>query len=93
MIVPAGYATEGQGQTTVYNTGQQTTQQVVEGGNYCSTLYAHGPNLPTTAAGQCGTILVEEASEGFRREVKGWVRLGVVVVVLQAMGGVLLVRR
>ncbi|KAF2433373.1 hypothetical protein EJ08DRAFT_694654 [Tothia fuscella] len=27
-------------------------------GNYCSTIFAHGPGLPTTAAGNCGTVLV-----------------------------------
>jgi len=28
---------------------------------YCSTLYADGPGLPTTRAGQCGEILVLQA--------------------------------
>lgn len=31
---------------------------IAAGGGYCSTLYADGPNLPTTRAGDCGTILV-----------------------------------
>lgn len=30
----------------------------------CSTLYAHGDNLPTTAAAQCGLVLVLNAAPG-----------------------------
>lgn len=59
-------------QTPVYV--QPTTVNVVPGvyvarttnivyNGYCSTLTARGPNLPTTAAGQCGTILVVNGGE------------------------------
>jgi hypothetical protein len=52
------YAAGGQQATTVYpgliGQGQGQGQQ----GQYCSTLYAHGANLPTTEAGTCGTILI-----------------------------------
>lgn len=63
---------------------------------YCSTLYAHGPNLPTTAQGQCGEILVMDpnnvpAAAG-RVGVSYW-RLAGMVGVLQVIGGLLLVWR
>ncbi|KAF2841854.1 hypothetical protein M501DRAFT_917658, partial [Patellaria atrata CBS 101060] len=32
-------------------------------GQYCSTLTARGPGLPTTALGECGTILVVNRAE------------------------------
>jgi hypothetical protein len=69
--------------TTVYGgligqgQGQQGQQQ------YCSTLYAHGPNLPTTEAGTCGTILIANAATpgvgGKRWMVLGVWLLGMVV--------------
>lgn len=56
------------GETTVVVAGGAYTEvtatvppedtQVVIGGNYCSTLTADGDDLPTTAQGDCGTILV-----------------------------------
>lgn len=45
------------GATTTTTSSQSQTQEVI-GGNYCSTLTAKGDNLPTTARGDCGTILV-----------------------------------
>ncbi|KAF2092652.1 hypothetical protein NA57DRAFT_49860 [Rhizodiscina lignyota] len=61
---------------TVYNSYQVTTTATIAnqdtntvpvteaaaGGQFCSTLFAKGPNLPTTAQGDCGTILVENDS-------------------------------
>lgn len=44
-----------------YQTTQAVQQQSTEAqqyNGYCSTLYEKGPNLPTTAAGQCGTVLI-----------------------------------
>ncbi|TKA65550.1 hypothetical protein B0A55_08700 [Friedmanniomyces simplex] len=70
--------------TSAYNQ-QQTTTQIVYGGNYCSTLTAKGPQVPTTAAGQCGTILVVPPSEAARQAL-GWVKLGATVVGFQALG-------
>ena len=46
----------------------QSTRTINEAG-YCSTLFANGPNLPTTAQGACGTILV--LNEGSRGAI-GW---------------------
>jgi hypothetical protein len=76
------YAAGGQQATTVYpgliGQGQGDGQQ----GQYCSTLYAHGNNLPTTEAGTCGTILIANtAVKGI--ELKTWV---VVWVGLVTMG-------
>lgn len=66
IVVPGGvvtsYYTSNQGVTTEYL--QTQAQTVVQGGGYCSTLYANGGNLPTTRAGSCGTILV--VNEGVR---------------------------
>ena len=58
--------------TTVVQIGSQTSTTILSGifvtesattpsivyNSYCSTLIANGPNLPTTAQGVCGTILV-----------------------------------
>lgn len=45
--------------TTVYVAGAAaTTANNILNGVYCSTVTAKGPNLPTTRAGACGTILV-----------------------------------
>lgn len=54
-------------------------------GQYCSTLYAHGGNLPTTEAGTCGTILIANAAV---KEVK--MSMTTLVCVLLAFGGVVL---
>jgi hypothetical protein len=37
---------------------KSTTTTSIVPNRYCSTLVAHGPNLPTTAQGVCGTILI-----------------------------------
>ena len=47
-------------QTTEQAQQHQTTQAQQYNG-YCSTVYEKGPNLPTTAAGQCGTVLILNA--------------------------------
>lgn len=44
---------------------QQQSTQAQQYNGYCSTIYEKGPNLPTTAAGQCGTVLILN-SEGAR---------------------------
>ncbi|KAK5130715.1 hypothetical protein LTR08_001745 [Meristemomyces frigidus] len=75
VVVPAGYTQV----TTVQ------TQQYVTGG-YCSTLVANGPNLPTTAAGDCGTVLVIAPGEGARLGL-GWVKVGMLFMGLQVLGG------
>ena len=91
MVVPAGY-TAGQA-TTQYV--QQTTQQAANYGNgaYCSTIVEIGPNLPTTAAGNCGTILiVPPAAEGVR-DALSWVKMAAMVGGLQVLGGVVFALR
>lgn len=70
---------------------QQTTQQYV-GQGYCSTLYATGPGLPTTAAGGCGTILVENASMA-PGQVVIWVRVAGAVIMVQGLAAFLYFRR
>ncbi|KEQ67586.1 uncharacterized protein M437DRAFT_36195 [Aureobasidium melanogenum CBS 110374] len=89
------YVTEVHPTTTLVYAAGQNTQQVTtvyngvgEGqgqGQYCSTLYAHGGNLPTTEAGTCGTILIANAA------VKGvTISMTTVICVLLALGGVVL---
>lgn len=79
--------------------GQTQTSTVVIGGGgvfvspqstktfnyngYCSTIYAQGPNLPTTAAGPCGTILV--LNEASVRSV-GWRIWGVTAAFYGMLG-------
>lgn len=62
IIIPAGATTvytNANNPTTVYTSyQQQTTQQNFDNQQYCSTLVENGPGLPTTAAAQCGTILI-----------------------------------
>ncbi|KAL1297191.1 hypothetical protein AAFC00_004762 [Neodothiora populina] len=58
---------------------QQTTTQNVYGA-YCSTLYANGGNLPTTRAGDCGTILVLSAGTRILSDTR--MLIGVASVVL-----------
>jgi hypothetical protein len=86
IIYAAGGQGQGQGQTTqqvttVYpglvGVGQQGQGQ----GQYCSTLYAHGGNLPTTEAGTCGTILIANAA-GKEVVVERWMGLWVLGVLL-----------
>jgi hypothetical protein len=49
------------------NPATKTVTQKV--GGYCSTMFAKGPNLPTTAQGPCGTILILNEASGKR---VGW---------------------
>jgi hypothetical protein len=83
VIIGGGVVTQQAGPTTVYTQQQPTTQQYY--GQYCSTLTQNGPHLPTTAAGECGTILIVAPSEAARYAM-GWIRLGVVLVGMQAFG-------
>lgn len=55
-VVPGIYVTE-----TQTTTGTSRNNIVYNG--YCSTMIANGPNLPTTAQGGCGTILVISAAD------------------------------
>lgn len=80
VIVPAG-------ETTVYvqtTTAQQTTNY---NGVYCSTLYAKGPGLPTTRAGDCGTILVVNKAA---RSVRALGVFALPLMILHILGGLLL---
>jgi len=56
-VLPGIYLTETTGKPSIMSNG------------YCSTLTAHGPNLPATAQGACGTILV--ISRAYVRPI-GW---------------------
>ncbi|SMR58859.1 unnamed protein product [Zymoseptoria tritici ST99CH_1E4] len=49
-----GYIAPAAKPTTVYNNPPQ----------FCRTIYAHGPGLPTTQPGDCGTILIVEGGSG-----------------------------
>lgn len=97
VIIPAGVGNtnqQTQQQTTVYvqqtTAQQQTVQTVYNAQGYCSTLYADGPGLPTTRAGQCGTILV--LNEGTRDGI-GFVHMAGLVGGLHLLGGLLLALR
>ncbi|KAI5251381.1 hypothetical protein E4T42_04341 [Aureobasidium subglaciale] len=88
------YVTEGHATTTVvyaagqntqgYTTQQQTGYLGQGQGQYCSTLYAHGDNLPTTEVGTCGTILIANKAS---REIgiSKWVMMGSFWVVAGGM--------
>lgn len=52
--VAGGYIAPAAKPTTVYNNPPQ----------FCRTIYAHGPGLPTTQPGDCGTILIVEGGSG-----------------------------
>jgi hypothetical protein len=79
------YAAGGQQATTVYP-GQKGQGQGQGQGQeqYCSTLYAHGGNLPTTEAGTCGTILIANTA-GKGIELKRWIVVWVGLVVMVVM--------
>jgi hypothetical protein len=49
---------------TTTTTATQTQYVVGQQPTICSTLYAKGDNLPTTAAAQCGIVLVLNAAPG-----------------------------
>jgi len=69
-----------------------TTEPYYTNQEYCSTLVETGPNLPTTAEAGCGTILIVTPSRA-TREVVGWIRVGLTVLLFQALGGWMLLRR
>ncbi|KAF2765848.1 hypothetical protein EJ03DRAFT_330604 [Teratosphaeria nubilosa] len=79
---PAGYT------TPIY----ATTTQEYNNGEYCSTLVEVGPNLPTTARGECGTILIAAPGAAVR-EVMGVVKLFGIVIGLQIVGALAFTRR
>ncbi|CAD0046168.1 unnamed protein product, partial [Aureobasidium pullulans] len=85
------YVTQGHATTTVVyaaGQGQQTTVYAGQGQGqqYCSTLYAHGGNLPTTEVGTCGTILI--ANQAGRSREMG--RMVLVSAVSMTIGGIIL---
>lgn len=61
-------------------------------GYYCSTIFAHGPNLPTTAHAKCGVVLVVNGAETLRQTM-GWVKVISMIFALQVLGGFALFRR
>lgn len=67
---------------------QPTKNIVIAAGGYCSTLTMKGPDLPTTAAGSCGTILIVNAAETLR----AWSTLAAIVGSVW-IGGYLLAAR
>lgn len=58
-------------------------------GHICATIVREGPGLPRTAAADCGTMLIVAPAEAARMAL-GWIRLAVMVVGLQVLGGVIL---
>lgn len=58
-------------------------------GQYCTTIIANGPNLPTTAGAACGVALVVSPGESVRWAL-GWVKLLGTVLALQGVGAVVL---
>jgi hypothetical protein len=82
VVVPAGA-------TTVY-TQPYTTQQYY--GGYCSTQTMVGLSGPTTGTGQCGTILIVPPNEAIRKSL-GWMKLGIMVMGLQALGALVFAGR
>lgn len=87
VVVPGG------GTTTLYTTTNGA--QSVYNGNYCSTQTAVGNNLPATAAGGCGTILIVEAPKAgaAERVVLSWMGWAGLVVALQVLGAGVVVWR
>ncbi|USW52029.1 hypothetical protein Slin15195_G053480 [Septoria linicola] len=77
--------------TTNYQQPQTTVTQGY-GGQYCRTLVAVGPGLPTTQAGDCGTILIVEA-DAVRAAVVSWIQVIGMLAGLHVVGGVVLMRR
>ncbi|CAK3880223.1 Hypothetical predicted protein [Lecanosticta acicola] len=74
--------------TTVYNSPSAAGGYA----GYCSTLTAVGPGLPTTQAGQCGTILIV-AADAVQAAVLGWARLVFMIAGLHVLGGLVFLRR
>lgn len=71
-----------------------TTTTTEWNGYYCSTQTAEGPNLPTTARGNCGVILiVAPNAAAVKAESVGSVRLMGLIMGLQGLGALALVLR
>ncbi|KAF2478533.1 hypothetical protein BDY17DRAFT_306114 [Neohortaea acidophila] len=62
-------------------------------GTYCSTIFANGPNLPTTARAACGVVLVKQQTSDTVRILIGWAKMITMIVGLQVLGGMFLVWR
>lgn len=95
QTVAATTYTEVEGGTTIYIAGGTTeyvgatTTEYVYGTTpttICSTLTEHGVNnLPTTAAGECGVILIVN---GAGKGIEGWALSGTLAL-LNMLGGAL----
>ena len=76
--------------TTVYSQpAAQTTVTQQYLGNYCTTITANGPNLPTTAGAACGVALVVAPSNASKM-VAGGLRWMSFVLGLHVLGAVFL---
>jgi hypothetical protein len=88
------YVTQTHPTTIVYAAGGQQQQQATtaypgligqgqgQQGQYCSTLYAHGANLPTTEAGTCGTILIANTAKKGNLVTGWWIMISVLLTVM-----------
>lgn len=85
VVAPAGQ-TEQAGQPTYVKTSVQWN------GQYCTTIIAQGPNLPTTAGAACGVALVIAPGEAARLAL-GWIKLLGTILALQGVGALLLSAR
>lgn len=79
--------------TTVYTSFlQQTATDGFNDQAYCSTIIENGPGLPTTAAAQCGTVLITSAvAEAARFDIEPMkiIRMMIYIGALHGMGGLL----
>ncbi|KAM3416337.1 hypothetical protein BST61_g7942 [Cercospora zeina] len=78
--------------TTYYQEPHAPVEPGGYAGQYCKTLVAVGPGLPTTEAGDCGTILIVEA-DAIQAAVVSWMKAIGMVIGLQLLGGVLFMHR
>jgi len=66
-------------QPVVTTYGPSTLQTQAAYAGYCSTLRENGPNLPTTGAGSCGTILIVAGAGRLDMDMIPWAALFMVV--------------
>lgn len=66
-------------QPVVTTYGPSTLQTQAAYAGYCSTLRENGPNLPTTGAGSCGTILIVAGAGRLDMDMIPWTALFMVV--------------
>jgi hypothetical protein len=90
------YVTQTHATTVIYAAGGQQQQQATtvypgligqgqgqgQPAQYCSTLYAHGANLPTTEAGTCRTILIANTAEKSNLVTGWWIMISVLLTVM-----------